>query len=227
MNKDEQMKPLAIRVHNRAENDAAVEYFKSQGYVVSENYKHYPYKTGVDKYVCITDRKDIINSTGPYAELDCNIISLPIKEKQVLKVGDLVGVMDGSWNICINNGVVMKMIGNNTKLYTWKVISVGEYVWPINGIIYSNMPEYSKYKTNDIVLVDVNNPAVILITNSDFVRPKVDEIKIGGEVVKFNPDGSLKVGCTTVDKDTIHKIINKVQLLSSSNKVPILHHKPI
>jgi len=205
------LKPLAIGVANKDESDAAIKYFKSLGYKESDCIKKYPYMMGYDRYTCIGYNGTIEHSTGVYAEANCDIISLPKSEvktenKMSFKVGDIVRITDGSWCLGIKDGVFIRPNGTELSSATWKILSIGGYKWPINGPGPCSMKDFTN---NDTVLVNVNNPAHILITNSALLKDG-NQITIQGKEVVVKSDGSLQIGCTLVDTETVQKIIKKI-----------------
>jgi hypothetical protein len=222
------MRGYAIRVNDVNQANAAIEDFKSVGYRSSEWLNKIPFTTNFYKYVIIGYKNTIEFSAGQYAEdtTVCTIINsvdeienppIPhkVKDKTMLKVGDIIKISDGSWNIAIHNGQLITGCGNDMTRHDWKIISLREYKFPISGVVHNRLnDEYKKFLTNDMVVVAVDDPTFVVITNSNllcFGKYKKPVIKIGENEVKINPGKDIKVGYTTIPAETVKAIIKEWQ----------------
>jgi hypothetical protein len=201
-----------IKVTCEQEFNEAIAYFKAQGYkpnywqTMDWNYAktvcHHPNNLHV---VC---NKDGIGWESVDTGLgDLTLVELSKKEQKMsqLKVGDIVRVNNCNLMMRIKDGRVCPY----------------SYVYPadMDGQQYRVMQTDCKFPVqkdcnsdavNNLLLVRVDNPADIVMTCERFVSLVDPPIYIGKDIVYFNQDGSIQVGCTSVSKETLDKIIKKL-----------------
>lgn len=201
----------AIEVVNQQEFNSAVKYFERMGYRKCDSCSYGIYGT---KYVVINQSHKIDGSNGAYViGENLSICKLPDllkgkdpEMKKTLKAGDIVTIHDWSWNINIVDGQRKCVLGRaDLDSKKWKVIECGAHAWPIDGS--STVPN----RTNNMVCCAVDNTSDILFISSEYANLWEEPIRIGGNEVKFFSDGSIKVGCTSVDNTTVNKIINRIK----------------
>lgn len=205
-------KGYAIRVHNQDEADQAVKAFEDAGYKRNNsfNYILLPH----DKYVIVSHCGHHIEfSLGSYAKSPaCTILKsindIPRLYKQTtLKVGDSVKVKDLSWAFCFRNGKGYSPRKEDLIGRKFIVMTIGQD-WPISTVCVPIEPQYRK---NDMVLVAADDNSFIIVTNSNFPEYNKRVIKVGEHEVKIEKGKNIKVGCTTIDKETVDAIIREWQ----------------
>ena len=81
-----------------------------------------------------------------------------------LKIGDMIDIDDGSWNIMIYNGNASHGCTSEIRNIRLKVISVGQYKLSINTVV--NCKNTPQYKFNNVIVMAEDRPSLILMTNS-------------------------------------------------------------
>ncbi len=92
-----------------------------------------------------------------------------------MRVNDIVQVYDGSWSMAIINGSLEHVIGNGLRDRTFHVVAKdGEYPTADYG---------GQIISNDVILIDVNDPDFVLFTRQIFCQvvtpydPTIDEVR--------------------------------------------------
>lgn len=207
----------AISIHNQQEFNSAVEYLKQIGFKQKEG-NDKEYRDGYTKYAALNDHLEIFGSDGSFVKwrnlpiyqwADLLKGKDPEMETKKFEVGDLVKIEDGSYSLLLDAGGLTHLPGAFCNQTSW-VVKCVDKKWPID-YNYSTTP--AEFKQNDLLVSDINNVNRFLFINSRlctllqrFEKP----IMIGKDKVVFNKDGSITVGCTNVDNETLQKIIKKI-----------------
>lgn len=142
------------------------------------------------------------------------------KEEKIMpkfKAGERVRVKDFSYSVaipCMENKVTWGGIIYEELITTeYEVVDCGSYTYPTT----KPLNKTTVVEPNDTILRCVKSirntkhlGRILFIHSSRCASLDKPVIKIGKDEVKFNPDGSLTVGCTKVDKKIVEQIIDRI-----------------